>query len=97
MSEELEKLKAEYETWKDYNPIIANEARKKIKQLGGTLTDLSSTPEPKIVTTKREFTEAGLFAMKKDEQAALLAEFGVAKKDVPRFEKDRVALILAKQ
>lgn len=95
MSEELEKLNAEYETWKDYNPLIANETRKKIKQLGGSLH--TGEKGPAVPVVKKEFTETGLFAMRKNEQFALLKEFGVEKKDVPRLEKDRVALILAKQ
>ena len=89
---ELEELKAEYAIWKDYNPLIANETRKKIKQLGGS--PASSQPAP---VTKKQFTEAGLFAMRRDEQITLLAELGIERKDVPSREKDRVALILAKQ
>lgn len=75
-----------------YNKYIVKSVKKEAKPVVAV--------KPKKVVVKKteevkKYTEEELFDMKKAEQVALLKKFGVS--TIPRFEKQRVSLILAKQ
>lgn len=83
----IEKLKKEIELWSGYNRHIVSARRAELREL------LAKEKKPEVKKEKK-LSEKYYFALSKQEQIDLLEEAGITKKDIPRFEKDRVKLLL---
>jgi hypothetical protein len=85
-----EQLEAELATWDGVNKHISKAVRAELTSRG------DSKPAKKPAAAEEELlSEEELMALKKHEQVELLRKLGA--ESIPRFEKDRVALLLEKK
>jgi len=80
--DEITRLEQELKTWDGVNPHISEPIKHKLRKII-------------LKKVKKELpTEKELYALNKAEQLVLLSNFGIIGKQVPKYEKDRVALIM---
>ncbi len=85
----------EFVSQKDYEEQVAFEKGEEGKPADEPAKEESPESEPEENVTGAKITEAAAFELSKDEQVAMLEKLGA--EDIPRYEKDRVALILKLQ